>query len=63
MPSFEPVTAVLRAFDVLLTVNRLKEASVGDIFRETGLNRPTIVRMLETLIHAGFVSRDRKSVV
>jgi IclR family transcriptional regulator, mhp operon transcriptional activator len=57
MASFEPVTAALRAFDVLMTVNRLKEASVGDIFRETGLNRPTIVRMLETLIYAGFVSR------
>ena len=57
MASFEPVTAVLRAFDVLLTLNRLREARVGDIFRETGLNRPTIVRMLETLIHAGFVSR------
>lgn len=63
MPSFEPVTAVLRAFDVLLTVNRLKEASVGDIFRETGLNRPTIVRMLETLIHAGFVSRHPTQAV
>ncbi len=57
MPSFQPVTAVLRAFDVLLAVNRLKQASVGAIFQETGLNRPTIVRMLETLIHAGFVSR------
>src|SRR3984885_1611998 len=57
MPSFQPVTAVLRALDVLLAVNRLREASVGDIFRETGLNRPTIVRMLETLMHAGFVSR------
>lgn len=63
MASFEPVTAVLRAFDVLLTVNRLKEASVGDIFRETGLNRPTIVRMLETLIHAGFVSRHPTQAV
>ena len=40
-----------------MAVNRLREASVGDIFRETGLNRPTIVRMLETLIHAGFVTR------
>lgn len=57
MASFQPVTAALRAFDVLLAVNRLKEASVGDIFRETGINRPTVVRMLETLIHAGFVSR------
>ena len=57
MASFQPVTAALRAFDVLLAVNRLRKASVGDIYRETGLNRPTIVRMLETLIHAGYVSR------
>ena len=63
MASFEPVTAVLRAFDVLLTVNRLKEASVGDIYRETGLNRPTIVRMLETLMYAGFVSRHPTQAV
>jgi IclR family mhp operon transcriptional activator len=57
MSSFEPVTAALRVLDVLRAVNRLKEASVGDIFRETGLNRPTIVRMLETLMHVGFVAR------
>jgi IclR family mhp operon transcriptional activator len=63
LASFEPVTAVLRAFDVLLTVNRLKEASVGDICREIGLNRPTIVRMLETLMYAGFVSRHPTQAV
>jgi len=57
MTSFQPVTAALRVLDVLLAVNRLKEASVGDIYLETGLNRPTIVRMLETLMHAGFVAR------
>lgn len=57
MTSFQPVTAALRVLDVLLAVNRLKEASVGDIYVETGLNRPTIVRMLETLMHAGFVAR------
>lgn len=57
MASFQPVTAALRVLDVLTVVNRLREASVGDIFRETGLNRPTIVRMLETLIAAGFVAR------
>jgi IclR family transcriptional regulator, mhp operon transcriptional activator len=57
MTSFRPVTAALRVLDVLLAVNRLKEASVGDIYSETGLNRPTIVRMLETLMHAGFVAR------
>jgi len=57
MTSFQPVTAALRVLDVLLAVNRLREASVGDIYLETGINRPTIVRMLETLMHAGFVAR------
>ncbi|KMO13638.1 helix-turn-helix domain-containing protein [Methylobacterium platani] len=57
MPSFLPVTAALRVLEVLAALNRLREASVGDLFRETGLNRPTIVRMLETLIHAGMVAR------
>lgn len=57
MPSYEPVAALLRGLDVLRAVNRLPEATVKDIHRETGLNQPTIVRMLETLIHAGFVTR------
>ncbi|TPG49925.1 IclR family transcriptional regulator [Roseomonas nepalensis] len=58
MPSYEPVTALMRGLDVLRAVNRLSPAGVGDIHRLTGLNQPTIVRMLETLIHAGFVIRD-----
>jgi IclR family mhp operon transcriptional activator len=57
MPSYEPVTALLRGLDVLRAVNRLSSASVKDIHRLTGLNPPTVVRMLETLIHAGFVRR------
>lgn len=57
MPSFEPVTASLRVLNVLLALNRLKEASLADLFREVELSRPTIIRMLETLIHAGFVLR------
>lgn len=57
MTSFQPITAALRALDVLLAINRLRGASVGDVFRETGLNRPTVVRMLETLMFAGFITR------
>lgn len=57
MPSYEPVTAVLRGFDVLRAVSRLKRAAVGDIHKVTGLNRPTVVRMLETLEYAGFIFR------
>jgi len=61
MPSFEPVTAAVRVLDVLLAVNRLKEASLADLFRETGLSRPTIVRMLETLAHTGLITRHPAS--
>lgn len=57
MPSFAPVTAALRALEVLRAVNVKREATVTDIFKATGINRPTIVRMLETLAHAGYVLR------
>lgn len=58
MPSYEPVVALQRGLDVLCAVNRLKAASVREIHQLTGVNQPTVVRMLETLIHAGFVIRD-----
>lgn len=57
MASFKPVTAVLRGFEVLAAVNRLGEASVGQIHKMIGLNLPTVVRMLETLQHAGYVAK------
>jgi IclR family mhp operon transcriptional activator len=63
MASFKPVTAALRILDVLQAVNQLKQAGVGDIHRLTGLNRPTVVRMLETLCHAGYVARDAQRPV
>ncbi|MFC7400656.1 helix-turn-helix domain-containing protein [Chelatococcus sp. GCM10030263] len=47
-----------RALEVLRTVNRLRIASVTDIYAATGLPKPTIVRMLETLITDGYVARD-----
>lgn len=55
MPSFSPVTATLRGIDVLAAVNALGEASVSQIHKRIGLNMPTVVRMLETLQHAGYV--------
>lgn len=57
MASFKPVTATLRGLEVLAAVNRLGEASVGQIHKLIGLNLPTIVRMLETLQHAGYVGK------
>jgi len=59
MTSYKPVNAAMRILDVLAAVNKLKgRASVGEIHRETVIDKATIVRMLETLIHAGYVFRE-----
>lgn len=59
MTSYRPVAAALRSLDVLAAVNKLRgRASVGELHRETGIDKATIVRMLETLIHGGYVVRD-----
>jgi IclR family mhp operon transcriptional activator len=63
MASFKPVTAALRGFEVLAAVNQLGEASVGQINKLIGLNLPTIVRMLETLQHAGYVMKHPERAV
>ncbi len=61
--SYDPVAALLRGLEVLRAVNRLGQASVSEIHRATALNQPTVVRMLETLIHAGFVRRHPRQAV
>lgn len=59
MVSYTPVTAVLRGLDVLAATSRLRgRATLAEIHRLTGLDKSTILRMLETLEHAGFVVRD-----
>lgn len=57
--SYKPVNAALRVLDVLFAVNALDgRATVGTLHQRTGLNKPTIVRMLETLMAAGYVVHD-----
>lgn len=64
MTSYRPVAAAIRCLDVLMATNRLKgRATVGEIHRHTGIDKSTIVRMLETLVHAGFVVRDDEAPV
>ncbi len=57
MPSFKPVVALLRGLDVLQAVNAAREATVGSVHAATGLDKATVVRMLETLEHAGYIVR------
>lgn len=56
--SYLPVNAVCRALHVLKVLNRRRIATVNAIHADTGIPRPTIVRMLETLMHEGYVVRD-----
>jgi len=56
--SYPPVESVRRALDILRAVNQLRIASVAAIHTVTHLPKPTIIRMLETLIADGYVARD-----
>ncbi|HFZ8995302.1 TPA: IclR family transcriptional regulator C-terminal domain-containing protein [Citrobacter freundii] len=61
--SFKPVEAVSRALNVLRVVNEEKQSTVASIHKQTGLDKATIVRMLETLDHEGYVARDPDKAV
>lgn len=52
------VRSLERGLDVLHIVQRLGEATAGDIHRESGLPKPTLTRLLRTLESKGFVWRS-----
>jgi len=55
MPSFNPIRAVERAIDVLLALNRYPVSTLDLLHRQTGIPKPTLVRLLETLQGRGLV--------
>jgi IclR family mhp operon transcriptional activator len=55
MPTYEPVTAILRALNVLETIAVQGASTIKSLNAATGLPKATLVRMVETLIHAGYV--------
>jgi IclR family mhp operon transcriptional activator len=59
MPSFPPVQSVQRALLLLVELNKQRVTTIAELHRRTGLPKPTIVRLLETLRSEGFVSNDR----
>lgn len=56
--SYPPVEALQRGMEVLRCVNEYHIATVSDVHAATGYPKPTVVRMLETLIAEGYVARD-----
>lgn len=55
MPSYAPVAAFVRGLRVLRAISGAGRASIKDIHETTGLDKATIVRMVETLMHEGYV--------
>lgn len=63
MPSFEPVRAILRGLQILRLVSESGPIATMDIAKQLDLPQPTVVRILETLIEAGYVYRLEKTAL
>jgi IclR family mhp operon transcriptional activator len=57
-PPDSNIQAVSRAFGLLEALNRRAWSTIKQLHEDTSLPKPTIVRMLQTLIHAGYVTKD-----
>jgi IclR family mhp operon transcriptional activator len=58
--AFTPVQAVIKALNILAELNRGGLETVGGLHAKTGIPKPTIVRLLQTLVAAGYVIQDKK---
>lgn len=54
---YPPVRSLLRGLEVLTVVNERRCAQLPDIVRRVGLPRPTVIRLLESLEGAGYITR------
>jgi len=57
MATASPVQPVIRALQLLEALNRKPASSVGELHEATGLPKPTLIRLLGTLIAAGYATR------
>lgn len=54
--SFPPVQSVVRAVRLLQALNRQPKSSIDILHRQTGIPKPSLVRLLQTLARVGLVS-------
>jgi IclR family transcriptional regulator, mhp operon transcriptional activator len=54
------VRGLARGLSVLAALNRLRAASARELAGQTGLSRPTVHRLLDTLRRLGYVERSHK---
>ena len=57
MPVPRPINVVVRTLQLLRTMNRQPVSTIDSLHRQTGLPKPTIVRLLQTLEAEGLVRR------
>ena len=57
----DSVRAVRRALDLLAAINGSRGATVPELVRDSGIPRPTVLRLLATLAEAGYVLRAPKA--
>jgi IclR family mhp operon transcriptional activator len=55
VPSFPPVRAVVRTIDLLQALNRQPVSTLDVLHKHTGIPKPSIVRLLESLVSKGLV--------
>ena len=60
MASFPPVEAVVRAVQLLECLNRHPVTSIAQLHVQTGIPKPSLVRLLQTLEGLGYVRRAPK---
>ena len=56
--SFSPVRSAARTLEVLEELNKNRVSTVRDLHLKTTIPKPTIVRILQTLLQIGYVSND-----
>ena len=57
MASFPPIEAVVRAVKVIECLNRQPVSSIAQLHQQTGIPKPSLVRLLQTLGGLGYVRR------
>lgn len=58
--AFTPVEAVVKALNILAELNRGGLETISGLHAKTGIPKPTIVRLLQTLVAVGYVNQDKK---
>ncbi|MDE0929165.1 MAG: helix-turn-helix domain-containing protein [Halioglobus sp.] len=58
MPSPDVIEPIARALSIMSAMNQHRLSTISDLHRVTGLPKPTVHRILATLISCGYVGKD-----